>query len=366
MYLMESPPGPKTIINGKRVDYFCGTSYYCLQGHPEVIKAAREAVGKYGIGSATTRLGFGANPVLLEVEEKAAKFFNTEDALYYLSAYLGSQILLKGLNDQYDLIFVDEESHYSVLDGAFLANKPVVFFAHLDLEDLRKKIKQNIKPRQRPLVICDGIFPVSGEVSPITEYLKILEEYDRSIICVDDAHATGVIGDKGYGTFEYFGLDKNGLYSAGTFSKALGAHGGIIAADHEFIEHLRSHSEVLHATTPVPTPAAAAAAKALDILFENPAMRKKLWDNVKYAKDALRNLGFDVNETVVPIICLRHQDIDIQSLQLRLFEMGIAVHYLSRGSYSSVPKGGAIRIAIFSEHSKEQIDRLVVSIKSFI
>jgi len=367
MYIMESAPGARTVIDGQEVDYFCGCGYYGLQYHPEIIKAACEAAEKYGMGSATSRSGYGNNPVLTEVEEKASRFFGTESALYFVSGYLGNGILLQGLEDQYEIIFVDKESHYSVMDGIALANKPVVEFAHQDADDLRKKIRQHLKSSQRPLLICDGIFPVSGEISPLPEYLKVMVGIEGSVICVDDAHATGVIGEKGQGSFEYFGLKGERLYSCGTLSKALGGFGGIIAGDSKFIERLNEKSRIPSCASAPPTPAAAATAKALEILDKNPCLRKKLWENVAYARKGLRSLGFDVNDSPVPIICLHSKEgVYLGALQRELLKRGIAVLYVAGGTYSSVPESGAIRIAIFSTHLKEQIDRLIEEIKRLL
>lgn len=366
MYLMESAPGARTIFNRKEVDYFCGTGYYGLQGDQEIINAACEAAQKYGIGSATSRLGFGNNPVLIEVEERAAEFFETESALYYVSGYLGNSILLQGLRDKYDIIFVDGESHYSVIDGASMAQKPVVTFAHMDASDLRSRLREKLIPGKRPLVICDGIFPVSGDISPLPDYVKVLEEFEPSMICIDDAHATAVIGLKGQGTLEYFGLRARNFYSSGTLSKAVGGHGGIIAGEKEFIERLRRLSNIPYSSSAVPTPAAAATAKALQILSTRPELRRKLWDNVLYAKKALRKLGFQTNDTPVPIICLKVKNADMKVLQEELFSKGIAVLYVPPGAYSSVPETGALRIAIFSTHTREQINRLIDEIKRLI
>jgi len=364
---MESAPGPKTVIDGRAVLYFCGTGYFAFQGHPEIVKAACEAVQKYGIGTATSRSGYGNNPVLLEVEERAARFFESESALYYVSGYLGNAILLQGLAPQYDVIFVDAESHYSVRDGANIANKPIIRFAHCDAEDLERMLRSKLKLSQRPLVICDGIFPVSGEVSPLEDYVRVLDNFDRSIICVDDAHATGVIGKKGQGTFEYCSVQGEGRYSSGTLSKAFGGHGGIIAGKKDFIELLRTGSQIPYASSAVPAPAAAATAKALEILMEKPEIRRQLWDNVFYAKDAFRKLGFDdIPDNPIPIICLSSKDVDLEGLQRQLFKRGIAVFYVPGGSYSSVPEAGAIRVAIFATHSKDQIDHLVKEMKRLL
>ncbi|NQT14705.1 MAG: pyridoxal phosphate-dependent aminotransferase family protein [Planctomycetes bacterium] len=368
MHVMQSPPGARTVIDGREVDYFCGCGYYGLHGHPELIEAACTAARKYGIGSATSRWGLGNNPVLLEVEKNAAEFFATESALYYVSGYLGNSILLQGLRDDYDVVFVDAQSHYSVLDAASVANKPVVAFAHRDAEDLKRQVARRLKPSQRPLVICDGVFPISGEVSPVDEYVEVLEPYPDRTICVDDAHATGVIGERGHGSLEYLGLSGSRLHSSGTLSKALGGHGGIIAGDNDLVERLKRKSKIPSASSSPPTPAAAATAKALVMLRENPEFRKRLWDNATYAKGKLRDLGFDLNRTTVPIICLSSKSVDLETLPDKLLDRGIAVSrfYPGAGTYSSVPEGGAIRIAIFSTHSREQIDRLANEIGALV
>jgi len=367
--MMERAPGARTVINGREVDYFSGCGYFDLQGHAELIEAACAAVKRYGISSATSPLVYGNNPVLNQVITNATRFFDTEDILYYASGYLGNAILLDGLKDRYDSIFVDRESHYSVLHAASIVDKPVFTFAYMDADDLQKKIKKHLKAGQRPLVICDGIFPISGEISPVLDYRQVLSRFEEAIICVDDAHATGVIGENGRGTFEYFGIETKGenLYSSGTLSKALGGHGGIIAGSAELIKKLNENSSIPHAASLPPIPVAAATAKGLEILYRQPELRKKLWANVLYTKNRLRNLGFQINDSPVPIICLHsREEIDFLTLQSRLFDRGLAVIYLPGGRYTSVPLGGAIRISIFSSHTREQLDHLTDNIGQLI
>lgn len=368
MHVMESPPGAKAVIDGREVDYFCGCGYYDFHGRPEIVAAACDAVERYGTGSATARTGHGNNPVLLEVEARAATFFGAESALYYVSGYLGNTILLQGLRDDYDVVFVDRGSHDSVLDATRLAGKPVVAFRHRDADDLKRQLAEHVKPRERPALISDGIFPVSGELSPIPDYVDVLEKYQEFTICVDDAHATGVIGEKGRGCFEHLGVSGPRLYSSGTTSKALGGYGGIIAGSTNLIDRLKRGSRIPSASSSPPTPAAAAAAKAMEILEADPQLRERLWDNATYTKRKLRALGFDVNDTPVPIICLSGGSADLETLPGRLLERGIAVSRFYSGpeSYSSVPEGGAVRIAVFSSHTKEQIDRLVEEIGSWV
>ena len=367
MQLMAAPPGATTVINNKEVDYFCGTSYFSLHGHPCLIQAACDATKKYGLGSGTSRAGYGNNQVLLDVEEKAARFFEAERALYFVSGYLGSAILFQGLASQYEAIFVDQESHYSVMDGIAMVNKPTTIFVHRDPDDLRNKLQAKLLPGQRPLVISDGIFPASGEIAPLREYDQVLAEYDQALLCVDDAHATGVLGKKGQGTLEYCHVQGEGRYSTGTMSKAFGGHGGIITGSESFIDRLNAGSRLPIASSPVPIPAAAATAKSLEILTRQPELRQQLWNNVAYAKNAFRAIGFHtIPDTPVPIICLSANGVDLQAVQQHLFEKGIVVHYIPGGSYSSVPASGAIRIAIFSTHSREQIDRLAATLSSIL
>ena len=367
MQLMEAPPGATTVINENKVDYFCGTSYFSMHGHPRLIQAACDATKKYGIGSGNSRASYGNNRILLDVEEKAARFFEAERSLYFVSGYLGNAILLQGLASQYDAVFVDQESHYSVMDGVSMVNKPTTIFAHRDPDDLRSQLQTKLLPGQRPLVISDGIFPASGEIAPLREYDQVLAEYDQALLCVDDAHATGVLGKKGQGTLEYCNVQSEGRYSTGTMSKAFGGHGGIITGSESFIERLNVGSRLAVASSPVPVPAAAATAKSLEILTRQPELRQQLWNNVTYAKNAFRAIGFhNIPDTPVPIICLSANGIDLQAVQKHLLEKGIVVPHMPGGSYSCVPASSAIRIAIFSTHSREQIDRLVATMSAIL
>lgn len=366
MLVMESAPGSRTVINGREVDYFCGTGYFGLHGRAELVEAACDAAKKYGTGSATSRQGYGDNPVLLDVESKAARFMNEEAALYFASGYLGSSLLLQGLKDRFDVVFFDEESHYSVRDGVLTLGKTAVPFIHLDAGDLERQVQDHLRPGQIPLIVSDGIFPISGEIAPLPDYLKVMDAVDPAVFCIDDAHAVGVLGANGRGIFEYFGVRGDRLFACGTLSKAMGGFGGIIASDREFIDHLKRDSDVYHGSSPVPTPVAAASARALELVTEQPEMRQKLWSNVARVKEAFRRIGFDIPDNPVPIVCLHRPGLDMKGLQAELLRRDLAVLYVGGKDYSSVPEEGAIRVAVFSTHSEAQIDRLVEEISSLI
>jgi 8-amino-7-oxononanoate synthase len=372
MPMMESAPGAETILDGKKYFYFAGTGYLGLQGHPEVLKAAADAVYQYGVSSATSRTGFGNNPPTMEVEKRAAEFFGTEAAFYYISGYVGNNILAQWLRDQFDVAFLDELAHYSVIEGIAQAQRPVVSFRHTDPEDLMEKLAENLKPGQRPLVMSDGVFPSLGHIAPVPAYQEALAPYPGALICLDDAHAGGTIGAMGRGTYDYFGLaatqagtpdaagDKGGvgLYFSGTLSKALGGQGGIISGSREWIEKLKASSHFFNGASQPAVPVAAASAKALEIVSAHPELRQKLQANVRRAKDGLRRLGLSVDETPVPIIPLViGAGANMDRIQQALMARGIAIAYAR--AYAGTGPEGLLRIAIFATHTEEMIDRLV-------
>ena len=371
MPIMESAPGAETVLDGRRYLYFAGTGYLGLQGHPEVLKAAAEAVYRYGISSATSRTGFGNNPPTLEVERRAADFFGAEAAFYYVSGYVGNSILALWLRDEFEVAFVDELAHYSVIEGLALSQRPVVTFRHCDPDDLAARLAAQLQPGQRPLVMSDGVFPSLGHIAPIPAYVQALARYPGGLICLDDAHAGGTLGAAGRGTYDYFGLDGArasgpvGLYFSGTLSKALGGQGGVISGPRDWIERLKQSSHYFNGASQPAVPVAAASAKALGIVSAHPEMRQQLWDNVRRAKSGLRRLGLTVDDTVVPIIGLTvGSGSDMDRIQQDLMRRGIAIAYAR--AYAGLGPDGALRIAIFSTHTPEMIDRLLAELGSVL
>ena len=353
---MESAPGAVTSIGGKRCLYFAGTGYFGLHGHPEVIRAGVEAFQKYGTHSATSRTGFGNNPVLLEVEERLTEFFGEAEAAYFGSGYLSSLVLAQGLADQYDAIFVDEAAHFCIRDSAPSLGKPVFSFRHRDPEDLNKKLKAKLKLRQKPFLLTDGIFPTYGRIAPVPDYAAILEPY-RGIIGLDDAHGVGVLGPNGRGTYEYFGMKSSRLHFAGTLSKAFGGHGGFVVGGKKLIGRIRKTVGAYIGSTPTPTPIAAATAKGIEILMHHPEMRERLCQNVATVKAGMKKLGVETDETTVPIVAWSLKSAEkMKKVQQALLSRGIAIAYLR---YIGAPPQGVLRVTIFSTHQAEHIRRLL-------
>ncbi len=361
---MEGPVGPRTVISGREFDYFSGTGYLGLQNDPRVLQAASEALMRYGLSTATSRGGYGEHPVFDALEGAAKAFFGTERAMYLPSGYLGAAILVQGLQDQYEVVFIDRQAHFSVWDAARGTGKPVQAFEHCSPESLAAACRERLQVGQRPLVLSDGVFPISGEITPARDYMNILEPYG-GWLALDDAHAAGVIGPQGRGTLDYWGIDSPRAISSATLSKALGGFGGLIAASVDQMKQLESHSRVPDAVSPPPLPIAAAAAQALQIARSEPERREALWRNIRQARAGLRELGWALPDTPVAIQCLgARPGLDLGALKAGLFERGIAVAHVT--TYSSTPVGGALRIAIFATHTPAQIDRLVKTLAELI
>ncbi len=360
----QSPIGSRMIINGREVDYYCGTSYYALHGHPQVIAAASDAMLQFGIAPATSLV----MAPYQEVEELAKSFFDAESITYMASGYLGMMVLTQALQDDYDIIFIDNLSHYSILDAVATLGKKIVRFSHLTPDDLEKKLAEHVHPGQVPLVITDGVFPVTGAIAPLPEYAQALVRYDRSLLCVDDSHAVGVIGERGQGTFEYHGvISEVKHYFSGTLSKAFGGFGGIVVGDRSLNEEIKKNVRVPLGASRPPIPAAAASAMGIRLLRDHPQMRHNLWRNVKQVRDGLRNLGFEIADTPIPIVNVKGSfSVDLEHVQEELYRKDIVVAHIPPRGYSDAPDVESLRIAVFSTHREEQIDRLLEAIKEAI
>ena len=365
-FLMESPPGTETIINGKRCLYFGGTSYYTLQNHPEVLRAAHAALDRYGMHSSTSRAsgGYGNTPLYEEVERVAAQYFAVEDAAYVASGYLFNLAALQTLREQqaFDVVFQDRMGHYSLVDFSATLSVPVVTFAHRDPEDLANKLKANLKAGQKPIVISDGIFPVAGEIAPVPEYAKVLEPYS-GLLWLDDAHAAGVLGPNGRGTYDHFGVKSPRLLFGGTMSKAFGGHGGIVPGVPNLAQGIRRSHVMAGATMPL-SAAAAASLKGMQLLMAHPEWRAKLWSNAKRLKMGIHQMGFPVTENVVPVVSFALPKAeDMRHVHEELLRRGIVIqlsHYVGAGA------GGVLRMVTFATHTDEQIDRLLAEIKKLV
>ena len=367
-YTMESRTGTRVVLNGKSYLYFAGTSYFQLHSHPEVIKAANDATLQYGISSATTRAMTGTTPLIKKLELKLSSYFNTEDAIYLPSGYLSSLAGMMALNELglYQVIFLDEDAHYSLAEGAAATGKTVISFRHRNLDDLENLMKKHLGPGQRPLIASDGLFPVMGTLAPIRDYLAMTKKYD-GVVWIDDAHGVGILGAHGRGSCEALGIRSSRIYLGATLSKAFGAYGGIIAGRREFIQKVRSGSVLTGSSSPM-NAAVAAGIKGLELVQENQDLRKKLWNIARYLRESLQHMGIPSEPLfipemhgTIPIFSFEHRDAaTMRAIHKYLLKQGIYTQYTS---YKGAGSEGVIRVVVSSAHKKVEIVRLTHNLK---
>lgn len=360
-YIIESPTGTETTINGKKYLYFAGTGYFGLNQHPELAKAACEATLKFGISTATSRALTGTSPLLIAIEKKAAEFFNTEDAVYLPSGYLTNIAGLKALDElkRFDVVFLDEFAHYSLSEACEILNKKVVPFKHRDMDDLKFKLEKHLEIDEKPVVATDGLFPIKAQIAPIDAYDQLLKEYD-GLLWIDDAHGMGIIGDKGRGCCEYLKVKSERIFIGGTLSKAFGAYGGIIPGSNEFIAHIKTGSVMTGSSSPTHA-AVAAGIKGLELVQQNPEMREKLWENARYLKQKIAGLGIQTDDNCMPVVAFQPGDcLIMEKIHQELMHQGIYIQY---AKYRGSGNEGILRIVVFSTHTKKQIDFLAENLK---
>jgi 7-keto-8-aminopelargonate synthetase-like enzyme len=353
------------LTDGTVIDNYCGYNYLNLQFHPAVRQAVAAAVRAYGMTGMVA--GGIRHPIRQLLEEELLALSGAEAVLVYPSNYMGAQILLSVLLDRCDVILVDAETHYSAQDALCAARVPVVPFRHRDADALREAAGR-LKPGQRPLLITDGVFPVTGAIAPLDAYAEILAHCSGRQFCIDDAHAMGILGARGRGTLEHFGLEgQPGFYVSATLSKALGGHGGFIAGSASLIAELHQKSRIPRGASPVSVPNMAAAARALQVLRDEPDLRPNLQRNIARAQAGLRSLGLTIADIPIPIISFTMPGADAcQQIGDDLQKQGILVRVFGPREYSSAPDVPCIRIALSTCHTSAQIDRLVQAIGACI
>jgi 7-keto-8-aminopelargonate synthetase-like enzyme len=368
---MESPPGPETVVDGVRYLYFGGTSYLGLAAHPEVIEAGCAALRRYGLHTATTRARFGTSPPVLEVEQRAAEFFGTEDAFYFGSGYSANHVLLTALAAGAETVLVDASAHYCVLEAARLAGVPVTCFRPHDAAHLARLARGH----RQVVVMADAVGPATGAGAPVPDYLEALAACERVALLLDDAHGFGVLGLRGRGRLDELELwpcanrhaTRPGvsLHVCGTLSKALGGFGGILPGTREYVAHARAASHYFDGASAPASAVAAATAKALEIVMREPGLRQRLRDNAARLRAGLRALGLAVPDGASAHFGVGVGDAaNMGRIQEALKSRGILLPYVS--AYSGLPPEGLLRFAVFANHTAAQIDRLLVELRAVL
>ncbi len=351
--IIESDQDTMVTINGKKVLMFGSNSYLGLTTHPKIKEAAVKAIEKYGSGCAGSRFLNGTLDIHIELENKLAEFVKKDAALVYSTGFQVNIGVIPTVTGRNDYILIDELDHASIIEATRLSFAKVLKFRHNDMHSLEHHLKRCEHGRIK-LIVVDGIFSMDGDIANLPAIVDLAEKYEATIM-VDDAHAIGVIGEKGSGTASHFGLTEKIDLIMGTFSKSLAALGGFIASDFETINYIKHNSRSLIFSASITPASAASVLAALEIIKSEPERIQHLWDVTHYAIDNFRKLGFDVGNTITPIIPLYIRD-NIKTLQITklLLDEGIFVNPIVSPAVSK--ENTLIRFSLMATHTKEQVD----------
>ncbi|MFB6497361.1 glycine C-acetyltransferase [Bacillus haynesii] len=359
--IIESLQGSTVKMKGKDIIQLSSNNYLGLTSHPRLQKAAEEAVKRYGAGTGSVRTIAGTFTMHDELEKKLASFKNTEAALVFQSGFTANQGILSSILTKDDIVISDELNHASIIDGIRLTKAGKKVYQHADMEDLEKILKKSMNYRMR-LIVTDGVFSMDGDIAPLPEIVRLAEQYD-AFVMVDDAHASGVLGENGRGTVHHFGLDGKVHIQVGTLSKAIGVLGGYAAGSKVLIDYLKHKGRPFLFSTSHPPAVTAACIEAVNVLMEEPSLIKKLWDNTAYFKKGLEKIGLPLIKSETPITpILIGDEAEACRFSNTLFELGLFAQAIV---FPTVPKGKArIRTIMTAQHSKEELDQALEIIET--
>ncbi len=321
--ILETGSTPHSVVDGKEVIMLCSNNYLNLSNHPKLIQAAVDAAKKYGAGSGSVRAIAGTMALHMEVEKRLAKFKGTEASLVYQTGFAANAGLIPQLVKKGDIIISDELNHGSIIDGVRLTKADRAVYKHCDMGDLEKVLKEADKKYNRILIITDGVFSMDGDIAPMDQIVKLGKEYG-AMTYADDAHGEGVIGPDGRGIGAHFGVEGEIDVEMGTFSKAYGVVGGLIAGSQDLVNFALNKSRTWLLSGSHPPAVAGAQLAAIDVLETEPEHVKKLWDNTKYFKKELKSMGFDTGFSETPITpVIVGESSKAKELSDKLYEEGI-------------------------------------------
>lgn len=364
---IESPQEPRVKINGKETILLCSNNYLGLANHPKIKEAAIKAIERYGFGSGASRLVSGNVEPHKKLEERLARFKNTEAALVFNSGYHANIGIISALAGRGDVVFSDKLNHASIVDACILSRAEVKRYPHCDLNALENSLKNSSRAphhASRKLIVTDSVFSMEGDISPLKDISELADKYN-CMLMVDDAHATGVLGKNGKGTIEHLGIDNPNIIQMGTLGKALGCFGAYVAGKKTLIDYLINKARSFIYTTSLPPAVCAASIAAIDIIENEPQIRQNLLERVKFFRDDLKNRGLDTmrSETQIMPILIGDADKTVQ-ISKNLLGKGIFVQAIRP---PTVPQGTSrLRITLMANHSWDDLKYAVETIKETV
>ena len=353
---LQSPSAPRAKVDGKNVLVLCSNNYLGLANHPKLKQAAIAATRKYGAGSGSVRVIAGTMDLHLKLEKVLADYRRAEASITFQSGYATNAGTILSLVDERDIIVSDELNHGSIIDGCRMTKAARRVYKHKDMNDLEKQL-QDTDHFRRVLIITDGVFSMDGDIAPLKDIVDLATER-QAITYVDDAHGDGVLGENGRGITNHFHLEGKVDVDMGTFSKAFGCVGGYVVGSKVLCSYLQNkvRSYLLSGSQPPSVPGACIA--AIQLVQRSPGLVKKLWDNTRYFKKGLKDLGFDTGNSETPITpVMVGESGKARKLADSMFKLGVFVLPIV---YPMVAKDKArIRTIVTSAHTKKDLDEAI-------
>ena len=347
----------RAVYDGREVINLSSNNYLGLTTHPRMIAAAAQAAQALGAGSGAVRTIAGTMDMHVELERKIAAFKHTEAALVFQSGFTANAGTVAAVLGKEDVIVSDELNHASIIDGCRLSRADIKVFPHGDIDGLRKQLDETDAVRDaghHVLVVTDGVFSMDGDIAKLPEIVRAAKEHG-AITMVDDPHASGVLGRNGRGTVDHFDLHGQVDIQVGTLSKAIGVLGGYVAGTKTLIDYLIHRGRPILFSTSHPPAVTAACLEAFDILVEEPEIIDTLWENTRFFKKGLEDLGFSTGVSQTPITpVIVGEGALAMKLSDRLFEEGVFAQALA---FPTVPRGKArVRTIVMATHTQEDLE----------
>jgi glycine C-acetyltransferase len=357
--VLEGPQGARVAVAGREVLNFCANNYLGLAAEPTLVHAAQEGLARWGLGLASVRFICGTQTIHTELEAAVARFLGTEDAILYTSCFDANGGLFETLLGEQDAVISDALNHASIIDGIRLCRAQRHRYAHADMADLERLLKDTGAARTR-LIATDGVFSMDGDVAPLAEICDLAERYG-ALVMVDDSHATGFFGPTGRGTPEHCGVEGRVDIVTSTLGKALGgASGGFTTGRRDLVALLRQRSRPYLFSNTLPPALVTASLACLALLDAAGDRRARLAENTRWFRRAMTAAGFRIRPGEHPIVPVLLGDAHLaQATAAALLDEGI---YVVGFAYPVVPKGEArIRVQLSAAHTPAHLERAVTA-----
>jgi glycine C-acetyltransferase len=357
--VLMGPQGSVVTVLDREVLNLCANNYLGLADHPDIVAAAKQALDRWGYGTASVRFICGTQEIHKELEAALTDFLGTEDTILYSSCFDANGGIFEALLDERDAVISDALNHASIIDGIRLCKAKRLRYVNRDMEDLEKQLEDSADARFR-MVVTDGVFSMDGYLAPLPEICELAERHD-ALVMVDDSHAVGFMGEGGRGTHEHHGVMGRIDAISGTLGKALGgASGGYVSGRKELVAMLRQRSRPYLFSNSVAPPIAAASVKVLELIRSAGELRRRLRDNTAFFRKEMTAAGFDILPGDHPIVPVMVGDATVAARMAQvMLEKGV---YVVSFSYPVVPQGKArIRTQVSAAHSEADLQRAVTA-----